>query len=98
MFFDCSLFKDKLKQEIMEEISKKLDIPVQEINLAYLSFDLISDTLNLSELEKRALIKALSRTSGNISKTAKLLGVSRKTIYQLIKKYHIVTFININDY
>jgi transcriptional regulator of acetoin/glycerol metabolism len=39
--------------------------------------------------EKAALIKALRQTSGNQSETARLLGVSRITIWKRIKKHGI---------
>jgi two-component system NtrC family response regulator len=39
--------------------------------------------------EKRAIEAALAGTGGNISKAAKLLGVSRPTLYTLISEYGI---------
>ncbi len=41
------------------------------------------------EAEKAAINKALTFTSGNISAAAKLLGVTRPTLYDLVKKYRI---------
>ncbi len=41
------------------------------------------------EAERAAIIKALSMSDGNISTTAKLLGVSRPTLYDLVKKYDV---------
>ena len=43
----------------------------------------------VSELEKEALITRLRATKGNISQTAKELGVARTTIYRKIRQYHI---------
>jgi len=40
-------------------------------------------------LEKQKLIDVLRMTSNNISSAAKLLGVSRPTIYALLKKYRV---------
>lgn len=42
-----------------------------------------------SSVEKRKLMEILEMTSHNISKASALLGVSRPTIYSLIKKYGI---------
>ncbi len=39
--------------------------------------------------ESRAILRALSHTNGNISKTAEMLGVTRPTLYNLIRKYGI---------
>jgi len=49
------------------------------------------EPLNLREVrdeaERKAIIKALSRVDGNIQATAELLGVSRPTVYDLIKRH-----------
>jgi two-component system NtrC family response regulator len=39
------------------------------------------------EAERGAILRALSMTDNNISAAAKLLGVTRPTFYDLIKKY-----------
>lgn len=51
--------------------------------------------LNLRQVryqaEKAAIVRALGMTESNISATAKLLGVTRPTLYDLMKKYNINT-------
>lgn len=39
--------------------------------------------------DRRAIKRAISRTEGNISNAAKLLGISRPTLYDLLKQYQI---------
>jgi two-component system, NtrC family, response regulator len=39
--------------------------------------------------DRRAIRQALARTDNNISGAAKLLGVSRPTLYDLLKQYHL---------
>jgi two-component system NtrC family response regulator len=39
------------------------------------------------EADRRAIRQALARTEGNISSAAKLLGISRPTLYDLLKQY-----------
>ncbi len=39
--------------------------------------------------EKNAILRALTMTESNISATAKILGVTRPTLYDLVKKYNI---------
>ncbi len=39
--------------------------------------------------DRRAIRSALSRAENNISSAAKLLGISRPTLYDLIKQYHL---------
>ncbi|AKH19576.1 PEP-CTERM-box response regulator transcription factor [Sedimenticola thiotaurini] len=42
-----------------------------------------------SEAEKKAILRALNHTDGNISETAKTLGITRPTLYSLMEKYGI---------
>jgi DNA-binding NtrC family response regulator len=46
-------------------------------------------TLNLEELEAVTIRRALSRTGGNNTKAAQLLGINRDTLINKIKKYGI---------
>jgi len=39
------------------------------------------------EADRRAIRKALAQTDNNISNAAKLLGISRPTLYDLLKQY-----------
>lgn len=48
-----------------------------------------SSTLNIEELEKNAIRKALKKHSGNLSNAAKELGLGRTTLYRKIEKYGI---------
>lgn len=45
------------------------------------------ETLNLDEVEKAAIVKALSLHSGNISKAADELGLTRASLYRRMEKY-----------
>jgi len=48
---------------------------------------LVYEDLNLAELEKLAIHKALSKHRGNISQASKELGVSRASLYRRMDKY-----------
>ncbi len=52
-----------------------------------------SDILNLKsareQADRKVIRHALARSEGNISSTAKLLGISRPTLYDLIKQYDL---------
>ena len=52
-----------------------------------------ADVLNLKaareKTDRKIIRRALSRTDGNISSTAKLLGISRPTLYDLLKQYDL---------
>lgn len=42
---------------------------------------------SFEDIKKELLIEALKKTHFNISETARQLGISRPTVYKLIKKY-----------
>ena len=44
---------------------------------------------SLDDVKRKRLIDALNRTGGNQSKAARLLGISRTSVWNQIKKYHI---------
>ncbi len=52
-----------------------------------------ADLLNLKAAreaaDRAAIIRAISQTDGNISNAAKLLGISRPTLYDLLKQYQL---------
>jgi len=47
----------------------------------------------MARLEKEILIRSLKGTSGNMSKTSKLLGISRSTLYKKCYEHHILKLI-----
>ena len=48
-----------------------------------------TDILTLKEAERRAIIKALKATGGNISAAARTLGIDRSTLYQKMQKHNL---------
>ena len=48
-----------------------------------------SDKFNLDSTERELVVKALTRTSGNVTRAAKLLGISRDTLRYRIEKHAI---------
>jgi two-component system response regulator HydG len=53
------------------------------------SFDKHDETGSLDEVEKSAIATALEKTGGNKSEAARLLGITRRTLYNKIEKYGI---------
>jgi two-component system NtrC family response regulator len=53
------------------------------------------EALNLKsareQADRRMIRHALARSEGNISNTAKLLGISRPTLYDLLRQYDLQT-------
>ena len=50
---------------------------------------ILTDTLNLEELEKQAILKALEKTNNNKSEAAKLLNIEWNALYRRLQKYEI---------
>ena len=97
MQISSSKLSEKLKKEMIEEIAVDLRLDPEKITVTSIEFLIDELSYNLHEIEKITLIKALAVSSGNISKTASLLGITRRTVYSLIKKYSIEKFINTHD-
>ncbi|MDE0322452.1 MAG: sigma-54 dependent transcriptional regulator [Candidatus Poribacteria bacterium] len=48
-----------------------------------------TDILTLKETERRAIIQALKATKGNISEAARVLGISRNTLYRKMEEHNL---------
>jgi DNA-binding NtrC family response regulator len=59
------------------------------IGFALPKSEISEDTLKLSEIEKRTIIKALNQTQGKLAEAADILGIHRNTIRAKIKQYGI---------
>ncbi len=68
-------------------------ITLEDLELPSKDDEVEQEPFNLREVrekaESRAILRALARTDGNVSKTSELLGVTRPTLYNLMKKYGI---------
>ncbi len=81
--------ENRLKRAIIMAEGKR-------ITAADLELEKASDgapSLNLKEVreraEREALMRALAQVDGNVSQAAKLLGVSRPTLYDLMRYHHV---------
>ena len=45
--------------------------------------------LNLQDMEKKLILKAIDDHQGNISKAAKALGITRNALYRRLEKYDL---------
>jgi transcriptional regulator of acetoin/glycerol metabolism len=48
-----------------------------------------NESFNLAENEKQIILKAIQKFKGNMSHTAKELGINRSTLYDKMKKYDL---------
>jgi len=81
--------ENKINRAVVMADGKQLnvdDLELEDVEASDLPF-------NLKEVreaaESEVIIRAINYTSGNISKTADLLGVTRPTLYSLMNKYGI---------
>ena len=51
----------------------------------------------VEEAERRHIRSALERTGGSVMKTSELLGISRKTLWEKMKKLKVESGANSND-
>ncbi|PNQ77034.1 PEP-CTERM-box response regulator transcription factor [Erythrobacter sp. SAORIC-644] len=70
-------------------------VSVEDLDLEQAGNDGADITLNIKaareQADRRLIRQALARSEGNISNTAKLLGISRPTLYDLLKQYDLQT-------
>jgi DNA-binding NtrC family response regulator len=71
-----------------------LDVPLPEDNIAALGADHSVESIlplqtMVEEAERKHIRKALNRCEGSVSKTADLLGISRKTLWEKMKRLAI---------
>ena len=51
--------------------------------------DLVNLKAAREAADRRAIRRAIARTDGNISGAARMLGISRPTLYDLLKQYRM---------
>lgn len=69
------------------DFSMQRNIPLQQLQQPVVTPS--QTPMSLKDIEYKNLVEALNKTSGNVSKTAKMLGLSRDTLYRKMKKYGI---------
>jgi transcriptional regulator of acetoin/glycerol metabolism len=87
----------KTQELVMQDIAAVVGVDPTEISLFSVSYELESESLNLKEVTRKTLIRAIARSAGKISLAAKALGVTRKTLYAMIKKHELESVVNIHD-
>ncbi len=77
---DKSIRPEHLPEKIRTQTGLEIDQRKESIE---------NDTITIGLSEKQVLIDALQKTDGNQTQAAKLLGISRITVWKRIKKYNI---------
>ena len=85
--------ENRVKRSVIMAEGKQ--ISVEDLDLSQPDDGGADIALNLKaareQADRRMIRQALARTEGNISNTAKLLGISRPTLYDLLKQYDLQT-------
>ncbi len=68
--------KQPVNPEPAKEAPKTIETIIAQENL-----------LSMEEYEKRIIIRAIEKTCGNLTNAAKLIGISRSSMYNKVKKY-----------
>ena len=83
--------ENRVKRAVIMADGTQISVEDLELPAAQASGE--PEPFNLREVrekaESQAIVRALARTEGNVSRTAELLGVTRPTLYNLMKKYGI---------
>ncbi len=69
-------------------LPEDLELPVSQKNVEEVPLNLRQVR---EEAEQRAIVRALGHCENNLTKAARLLGVSRPTLYNLLEKYDLVS-------
>ena len=77
---------------LSEKIIEIIDLPKYEKkvrSVAKLKYDIPDEGFNLDNLEKTLIQNALLKADNNKSKTAQILGITRRRLYSMIKRFGI---------
>ena len=89
--------KEKTREMVQADIADAVGVEPSEVVLFSVAYELSSESMYLKEVVRKTLIRAIARSGGKISYAAKALGVTRKTLYAMIKKHEIENVVNIHD-
>ncbi len=81
--------ENRIKRALV--MADEMQITPEDLELADLEVEV--EPFNLREVreeaERRAVLRALNHTDNNVSRTAEMLGVTRPTLYNLVRKYKL---------
>ncbi|PHZ83759.1 PEP-CTERM-box response regulator transcription factor [Paremcibacter congregatus] len=82
--------ENRIKRSVIMCNGKKITADDLELNIKEDQVEVLNLKVVRENADIRAINKAMAQASGNVSRAAKILGVSRPTFYGLVKQYDIV--------
>lgn len=81
--------ENRIKRAVVAASGSRVNL--DDLGLAAEEHDTHSETLKQTreKAERQAITRAMIEAEGNVSKAAKILGISRPTLYQLLREYNI---------
>ena len=70
-------------------VLKPDDLVFSSIERSATATNIETQSLNLDEIEKNAILNVLEKNKGNVSKSAKDLGITRAALYRRLEKYEL---------
>lgn len=81
--------ENRIKRSVIMCDGSKITSEDMELNLAEDELEILNLKAVRENADIKAINNAMAQASGNVSKAAKILGISRPTFYGLIKQYNI---------
>lgn len=82
--------ENRIKRSVIMCDGKKITSENMELNLQVDEVEILNLKVVRENADIKAINNAMAQASGNVSRAAKILGISRPTFYGLIKQYDII--------
>jgi transcriptional regulator of acetoin/glycerol metabolism len=97
MLISGYVLSDDTRADIAQDISDAVGVDRSDVVVEGVYYNLSGESLNLKDVTRRTLIKAIARSRGKITASAKALGVTRKTLYAMIERYGLESVVNMHE-
>lgn len=97
MLITAEILSEETRAKIAQEIAEAVDVNESEVTVEGISYEFKSESLNLKDVTRRTLIKAIAKSRGKITDSATALGVTRKTLYAMIERYGLQSVVNMHE-
>lgn len=97
MLITTDMLSDETCAKIAQEIAKAIDVNNSQIKIDGIHYEFKSESLNLKDMTRRTLIRAIAKSRGKITDSATALGVTRKTLYAMIERYGLESVVNMHE-